>query len=342
MPARSNGERFPVTTAGLDQHGKSRAPTRADQEVDEARILDVADELVDQRRQNAADALRYHDQAHALAVAHAERPAGLHLPALDALDARAEDFADIGAGDKAKGENAERKGRRPENFTADAGKALADQQNGDDRRKATENIGVDPGGNAQPARLRNAHDRQDHAENDTQYRGRGREDQGVLQTNGDHARQHVRHGLPVEETAPQVFEPVHSVPFYTAPFVPSGNQAQRRVVSAAGRQDRRLRRGLLLGEILVGHRRTGEPLLVERLPGAVLHGRMKGSVQCLAKLVVALATTKPAGASKEGILTAIFRSDSDRHSPWRPRNRGNARRRFRCSVPRRRSCCRGI
>ena len=126
----------------------SRSDASRSKEIDKAGILDVADELVDQRRQNAADALRDHDQAHALAIAHAERPAGLHLAALDALDARAEDFADIGAGDQAERQDAERKGRGPEDLTADAGKALADEQDGDDRRKPAENIGVDPRGNA--------------------------------------------------------------------------------------------------------------------------------------------------------------------------------------------------
>ena len=34
----------------------------------------------------------------------------------------------------------------------------------------------------------------------------------ILQADGDHVRQHVRHGVPVQETAAQVFKPVHSVP----------------------------------------------------------------------------------------------------------------------------------
>src|SRR4051812_12659652 len=46
--------------------------------------------------------------------------------------------------------------------------------------------------------------------------------------------------------------------------------------------------GLLAGgEVLVGHRGAREPLLVELLPGAVLHGLVQGLVQCLAEGVVA-------------------------------------------------------
>ena len=44
----------------------------------------------------------------ALAVAHAQRPAGLELAAVDALDAGAEDLADVGAGDQAQGQDAQR------------------------------------------------------------------------------------------------------------------------------------------------------------------------------------------------------------------------------------------
>src|SRR4030095_51283 len=47
--------------------------------------------------------------------------------------------------------------------------------------------------------------------------------------------------------------------------------------------------GLLLGQVLVRHRRAREPLLVERLPGAVLHRRVQPLVQRGAPRAVALA-----------------------------------------------------
>ena len=93
------------------------------EEVDEARILDVADELVHQRRQDAADALRDDHEAHALAVAHAERTGGVDLAALDALDAGAEDLADVGAGDQAEGQNAQRIGRGTEQIACRSGRS---------------------------------------------------------------------------------------------------------------------------------------------------------------------------------------------------------------------------
>ena len=179
------------------------------EEIDEARILDIADELVDQRRQNPADALRHDDEAHALPIAHRQRPARLHLAAIDALDAGAENLADIGAGDQAKRQDAERIGRRAEEFATQAGEPLPDQEDGDDGRQAAKDIGIDAGGNAQPGRARNAHDRQKHADDHAEHGGCGGQDQRILQADHDHGRQHLGHRIPVEEAATQVFKPVH-------------------------------------------------------------------------------------------------------------------------------------
>ena len=87
------------------------------EEVDEAGVLDDGDELVHQRGQHPADALRHDDEAHGLAVAHAQRAAGLELAPVDALDAGAEDLADVGAGDQAEGEDAQRVRRGAEDLT---------------------------------------------------------------------------------------------------------------------------------------------------------------------------------------------------------------------------------
>ena len=49
---------------------------------------------VDQGRKDAADTLRHHYQAHGGAVAEAERPRGLELALVNALDTGTEDLAD--------------------------------------------------------------------------------------------------------------------------------------------------------------------------------------------------------------------------------------------------------
>src|SRR3954454_8348671 len=77
-------------------------------------------ELVDQRREDAPHALRDDDEAHRLRVGHPERARPLELAALDALDARAEDLADVGPGDQAERQDAERVGRGPEDLAPDA------------------------------------------------------------------------------------------------------------------------------------------------------------------------------------------------------------------------------
>ena len=134
-----------MTTAwSCPTRNSSRSEASRPKEIDEAGIFDVADELVDQRWQHAADALRDHYQAHALAIGHPQCAGGVELPALHALDARAEDLADIGAGDQAECQNAERIGGRPEKLAAQTCEALSDDQDRHDGRKAAEDIRVDP------------------------------------------------------------------------------------------------------------------------------------------------------------------------------------------------------
>ena len=58
-------------------------------------------------------------------------------------------------------------------------------------------------------------------------------------------------------------------------------------------------RPLRLRQVLVRHRRAREPLLVEPLPGAVLHGLAQALVQRFAERVVALLHDK-SGRSVEG------------------------------------------
>ena len=82
------------------------------EEVDQARLLDQGDELVHQRRQHPAYALRDDDQPHAGAVGEAERPGRLQLALLHALDAGAEDLADVRRRDQRQREDAQRVGVR--------------------------------------------------------------------------------------------------------------------------------------------------------------------------------------------------------------------------------------
>ena len=133
------------------------------------------------------------------------------LAAFHALNAGAEDLADIGAGDQAERQDAQRIGRWPEQLAADPGEALPDDQDRDDGRQAAEDIGVDARQDPEQRFSRDAHDRQHHADHDAeQRRGRG-QDQRVLQADHDHVRQYSRHRLPVEEAAAEIFEPVHSI-----------------------------------------------------------------------------------------------------------------------------------
>ena len=87
-------------------------PLRDEQpeKIDQARILDVSDELIDERRQDPPHPLRDDDQPHPLPVAHAERAASLHLAALDTLNAGSEDLTDIGACNQAERDDPKRKG----------------------------------------------------------------------------------------------------------------------------------------------------------------------------------------------------------------------------------------
>ena len=139
------------------------------QEIHQARVLDVADELIHQRRKDAADALRDDYEAHSLAEAHAECARGVHLSALDALNAGPEDLADIGARNQAQSQNAKRVRRWPKQIPAETRKPLADQKNGYDRRQASEYIRVDARGYSQPFGVRNSHYCQNHAKNGAEH-----------------------------------------------------------------------------------------------------------------------------------------------------------------------------
>ncbi|MBW4025534.1 MAG: hypothetical protein HIU92_20850 [Proteobacteria bacterium] len=65
---------------------------------------------------------------------------------------------------------------------------MADQQDGDDSRKAAKDIRVDPRGGLQPADPRDATYCQDETDEDAQDRRTDRQDQGVPQADDQEAR----------------------------------------------------------------------------------------------------------------------------------------------------------
>src|SRR5947208_10632989 len=83
-------------------------------------------------------------------------PRSTFFPYTTLFRSRAEDLADVGAGDQAERQDAERVGRGPEDLPPDAGEALADQQDRDDGRQAAEDVGVDAG-DRKSTRLNSSH-----------------------------------------------------------------------------------------------------------------------------------------------------------------------------------------
>ena len=129
------------------------------------RVLHQRDELVDQGREHAADALRHHHQAHGVAVAEAQCTGGLQLALLHALDAGAEDLADVGAAIRVSARMPSGiRVRRSGEFPGDGPEPDADHQDHQNGGKPAEHVRVDPGAANGQRILRNAHEGQDHAQ----------------------------------------------------------------------------------------------------------------------------------------------------------------------------------
>ncbi len=151
-----------------------------------------------------------------MAIRHSESAGGVDLTTLDALNAGAENFSDVGAGNKAECQNAQRIRRWTEQIAAQPREALANDQNSDNGGKPTEDIGVDPREEFQRPVFGNPH----HGENDTDQRPEKRrgdgQDQGVLEADHHHVWQNFCHRLEIKEAAGEGFEPAHLKSIYNS------------------------------------------------------------------------------------------------------------------------------
>jgi hypothetical protein len=130
------------------------------EEVDERRGLQQGDELVHEGGQHAANALRDHHQPHRRWIAETQCARGLQLSGLHALDARTQDFADVGRRHQTQCGDAQRVGVVAGEAADDWPDAESDQQDDDHLRQAPEDVGIDPGRPAQPPGSGDAGDRQ--------------------------------------------------------------------------------------------------------------------------------------------------------------------------------------
>ena len=142
----------------LDQAARLEHDLRRGDRRDDRGILDQRDRVVAERRQHDPDRLWQDDEAHRLERRHAERERGLHLTAMDRLDAGAVDLAEVG---RAVDAEADDRGADRVELDAEVREAEVDDEELDQRRRAAQDVGVDQRHGADRPQRRDPHQR-DH------------------------------------------------------------------------------------------------------------------------------------------------------------------------------------
>ena len=148
-------DRREVEAVRRDDAGPVERVEQAD-EADERGVLLQADEVVEQRRDDAAHRLRHDDEPHRLGVGETERAGARRLAPVDALDAGAVHLGDVRAVDERERDHAQ-----PEHGTRSRttgrsvrGSAEHDQVDDDDGGQGAEEVDVRDGEEADRRRRR--------------------------------------------------------------------------------------------------------------------------------------------------------------------------------------------
>ena len=164
-------------------------------------VLLQPDEVVQQRRNDAADGLRQHDVAHRLRVREPERPRGRRLARMDRLDARAVDLGDVRGVDEHERDRGPEELRVRHAVQLQPRDAEAEQVDEQDRRDAAEDVGVRGGEHPQRKKHRAgeaSHDGEEEREDEDEHLGDEEELDVRLERFGD-VRERVLEDAPVEE-----------------------------------------------------------------------------------------------------------------------------------------------
>ena len=176
------------------------------EEADERCVLLQPDEVVEERRDHPAHGLREHDRAERLKMRQPERARRRGLARVHGLDSGAIDLGHVRRVDEDERDDPPERRRERHVLQPQRRRAEAEHRDHEDRRHASEEVGVRDAEQAkrQGGRARQAADHGEHEREDEDERLRDQEDLDVEPERARDLGQRVLELTPVEERAPHL------------------------------------------------------------------------------------------------------------------------------------------